>query len=61
MMQDVSSLPNDKPIVFLCRTGARSAVACSIAQAAGVKNVVNADGGIVAWKDNGYPVETEDS
>ncbi len=61
MMQDIGSLPNDKPIVFLCRTGARSAVACSIAQAAGIKDVVNVDGGIVAWKDNGYPVETGDS
>ena len=49
-------LPKDKPIVFQCRTGARSAVACSIAQANGVKNVINLDGGIAQWDLAGYPI-----
>ena len=57
MIQDVTKLPADKPIVFQCRSGARSAVACSIAQAAGVKNVVNLDGGIVDWERKGYPIK----
>lgn len=59
MFEDVSGLAADKPIVFLCRTGARSAVACSIAQAQGVKNVINLDGGIVQWDLVGYPIEVE--
>ena len=48
----------NKPIVFQCRSGARSAVACSIAQASGVKNVINLEGGIVGWQRSGYPVTT---
>lgn len=56
MLTDASELPKDKPVVFQCRTGARSAVACSIAQAKGVKNVINLDGGIVQWDLAGYPV-----
>jgi len=59
MMRDVAKLNQDKPIVFQCRTGARSAIACSIAQAAGVKNVINLDGGIVGWQRKGYPVVTD--
>jgi len=35
-----------------------SAVACSIAQAAGVKNVINLDRGIVGWELNNYPITT---
>ena len=56
MIQDVTKLPADKLIIFQCRTGARSAIACSIAQAAGVKNVSNLDGGIVDWERDGYPI-----
>ena len=56
MLEDASELPTDKPIVFQCRSGARSAVACSIAQAYGVKNVINLDGGIVQWDLAGYPI-----
>jgi len=59
MLDDAGSLANDKPIVFQCRSGARSAVACSIAQAKGIKNVINLDGGIVQWELQGYPVITE--
>ena len=58
MMHDTAKLRTDKPIIFQCRTGARSAVACSIAQAAGVKNVINLDGGVVDWGRNGYPIES---
>ena len=35
LLEAVEILENDKPIVFQCRSGARSAVACSIAQAKG--------------------------
>ena len=59
MMNDVTELPSDKPIVFLCRTGARSAVACSIAQAKGVTNVINLAGGIVDWELQSYSVVTD--
>ena len=58
LLDDVHDLPPSKTIVFQCRTGARSAVACSIAQAKGIKNVVNLEGGILAWEQNGYPIMT---
>ena len=56
MLEDVSELPNDKPVVFQCHGGARSAVACSIAQARGIENVINLDGGIARWRREGYPM-----
>jgi hydroxyacylglutathione hydrolase len=59
LLQNVGNLTNDKPIVFQCRSGARSAIACSIAQAKGIKNVINLDGGIVQWAMEGYPIATD--
>ena len=60
LMSTISSLSHDKPIVFQCRSGARSAVACSIAQAAGFKNVVNMIGGIQEWSGQGFEVVRND-
>ena len=54
-----SSLPTDKPIVFQCRSGARSAAACAIAQANGIKDVINLDGGIMKWQGEGFFVVVE--
>ena len=59
MIKEAAELENDKPVVFQCRTGARSAIACSIAQAIGLKNVINLDGGIHQWTLEGYPVVVE--
>ena len=60
MMEDVAKLDSEKPVVFQCRSGARSAVACSIAQASGVKNVINLEGGIVLWEREGFPVAKDE-
>ena len=49
---------NDKTI-FVCHVGERSAVASEMAVALGVKDVVNFRGGTKAWKDAGFPLETE--
>lgn len=46
-------------LVFQCRTGGRSAIAASLAKAAGVRKVVNLKGGIRAWAEAGLPVENE--
>ena len=61
MFRNATELDQAKPIVFQCRSGARSAVACSIAQSLGVKNVINLDGGILRWTQEGYPVEQVES
>jgi hydroxyacylglutathione hydrolase len=47
-----------KPIVMQCRSGARSAIAASIMQAAGATEVVNMMGGYRDWKLAGLPVES---
>ncbi|MGB7323388.1 MAG: rhodanese-like domain-containing protein [Rubripirellula sp.] len=46
--------PDDK-VVVQCRSGARSAIAASVLQAAGFKKVVDLAGGYMAWKDAGLP------
>ncbi|TWU44243.1 putative polyketide biosynthesis zinc-dependent hydrolase BaeB [Novipirellula aureliae] len=53
--EHLDELPRDKKIVVQCRSGARSAIAASVLQAAGFKNVVNLTGGYVAWKSAGLP------
>ncbi len=51
----LSELPSDEKLVVQCRSGARSAIAASVLQAAGFKNVVNLTGGYAAWKSAGLP------
>lgn len=46
-----------KPIVAVCRTGNRSAHACSVLRKAGFENVQNLDGGMVGWEQAGLPKE----
>ena len=40
--------PKDKPIYLHCKTGARSAMACSILEKHGFTNMINIDGGYEA-------------
>jgi rhodanese-related sulfurtransferase len=54
----MNSLPNwdaEDEIVFVCRSGARSGKATSIAQAKGFKNVYNMEGGMILWNELGLP------
>jgi rhodanese-related sulfurtransferase len=44
-------------IVFYCAQGIRSAVACEVAAAIGLRDVRNLEGGIQAWETHGFPVE----
>lgn len=52
----LNQLPQDKKVVFYCRTGARSAQACLYAANQGSENVINLRGGIVAWVREGREV-----
>ncbi|HDR3907407.1 rhodanese-like domain-containing protein [Bacillus cereus group sp. N17] len=45
-------------MVLQCRTGLRSAIAVSILQKVGIKEVVNLKGGFLAWKKAGLPYTT---
>lgn len=57
MFQNIGQFESDKTYGFCCRTGGRSIVAASIAQRAGIKNVLNVDGGVVAWQFAQLPLE----
>lgn len=55
---DVASLPavlQDKPLVFLCRAGMRSARAVAACAAAGLPHNQHLQGGMEAWKSAGLP------
>ncbi len=51
------NLPDDpsRPIVFICRSGRRSAIAAEKALAWGYQKAYTIDGGIIAWKKAGLP------
>ena len=50
-------LARDRPIVAVCRSGARSAQASVMLQKAGFNDVANLAGGMLRWRAEGYPVE----
>jgi rhodanese-related sulfurtransferase len=52
-------VPRDRPVVFQCRLGARSAMATQAFRAAGW-DAYNMDGGILEWVERGLPIEPAD-
>jgi len=50
-------LPRDKTIVFVCRSGGRSARAASLALSEGFKDVYNLKGGMLLWNELHLPTE----
>ena len=54
-------LPKDKCVIFVCRSGARSARAALMAALAGLKNVYNLKGGMLRWNELGLNVEGQNS
>ena len=51
LRDNISAIPTGKPIVCLCRSGRRSAMAVSILQSAGITDVANISGGILRWNE----------
>jgi rhodanese-related sulfurtransferase len=52
-------LPSDKPIVFHCRLGVRSAMAMQAFRASGW-DAYHLGGGIQRWVEEGLPIEPDD-
>jgi rhodanese-related sulfurtransferase len=50
-----STIQRDRPVVFQCRLGARSAMATQAFRAAGYE-AYNLEGGLKAWADRGLPL-----
>jgi rhodanese-related sulfurtransferase len=55
--QNIKSIPTEKPVVFICRSGGRSSQAASFAKAQGFNNVFNMQGGMLLWNQLQLPTE----
>lgn len=49
----LNELDPHETLVFVCRSGARSAQACMFLQQQGFQNVYNLRGGMIGWMQNG--------
>ena len=56
LSERLSEVPVDGPVLLHCQSGARSAIAASVLQALGRRNVRDLAGGIEAWQRAGHPV-----
>jgi rhodanese-related sulfurtransferase len=56
---EADTLDRERPVVFYCRTGSRSALAAQAFAAAGFE-AHNLDGGLKAWVKEGLPIEPAD-
>jgi rhodanese-related sulfurtransferase len=59
LTEGADMLDRERPIVFYCRTGSRSALATQAFAAAGF-DAHNLDGGLKAWVKDGLPIEPAD-
>ena len=53
----IKTLPMDKTIVFICRSGGRSARAAEFAMGLGFENVYNLKGGMLLWNEHKLDIE----
>ena len=58
---NLPALAKDRRIAVHCKSGYRSAIACSVLQRAGFQNVVNVLGGIDAWQAANLPTISEET
>ncbi len=59
LRERAADLKQDKPIVAVCRSGARSAQAVAILEKAGFKRVANLAGGMINWNNHQLPTRTD--
>lgn len=58
LRERAGEVPRDRPVVVHCLGGTRSAIAASLLQAHGIKDVLNFAGGYNAWRAAGLPSES---
>ena len=54
---NLDALPKDSTYLVYCRSGNRSAKAADLMRAKGFGEVLNMQGGMMDWQDEGFPVE----
>ncbi len=54
----LTEIPRDKPVLAICRSGRRSAMAAGILRKAGFEQLASVAGGILRWKDEGLALKT---
>ena len=59
LTDEADSIDRERPVVFYCRSGSRSALAAQAFSAAGY-DAHNLDGGLKAWVADGLPIEPAD-
>lgn len=53
----ISTIPKDKKVLFICRSGARSDSATRQSQERGLTQTYNMVGGMIAWNEKGFKIE----
>jgi len=53
----LAEIPPGRPVVLLCHSGSRSALATQQLEKAGLTQVANLHGGLRAWQAEGFPIE----
>ncbi len=59
LMDAAGTLDRDRPVVFVCRVGGRSAMAAQAFRGAGF-DAWSLSGGLLEWRADGLPLEPED-
>jgi len=52
----IQEINQDKPVVLVCRSGARSAQACLFLTQNGFENILNLRGGMMGWAGSGQQI-----
>jgi uncharacterized protein (DUF302 family)/rhodanese-related sulfurtransferase len=56
-LKEKSKTSQERPIIFICRSGARSMTAALQAQGLGLYDVINLKGGMIAWNEANLPTQ----
>ena len=59
LASEAAAIDRDRPVVFYCRSGSRSALATQAFRAAGYQ-AHNLTGGLLAWRERGLPLDPPD-
>ena len=56
LRERLQEVPNDKPVITICQSGKRSAMAAQILLKSGIDQAANLAGGMIQWHRLGLPV-----